>query len=446
MTYFAIAFRNLIQARRRTLLLSTALALVSMLLVLLMALSQGITDTMISSATTLVSGHINVAGFYKPKAADAAPLITKTTEIRKLVRETLPDVRLMTDRMRGWGKLISDTASMQGGMSGIDIVEEQGLRDKITLAIESSYMDGGRDEVVGNIDGLTEENTIMLFQAQAKRLEVTVGDVLTVSTETMKGTVNTLDLRVVAVAQDVGFLSSFSTYMPKSALRELYRLNDDTSGAVLVYLDDVARAEEAMVEVRTALTDAGFRVMDHQGVAFWMKFEQVASEDWVGQKYDVTLWEDEVSYMSWVIDVLDSLSFSLVAVLLLIIIVGIMNTMWIAVRERTNEIGTMRAIGMQRTQVLKMFLAEAFTLGVLATGLGSLVGAGLAFSLNAAEFEIASDAVKIVLMSDTLSLSVTGGQIATAVITITVFTMLAALWPSLRAAKLQPITAIHRVG
>ena len=34
--------------------------------------------------------------------------------------------------------------------------------------------------------------------------------------------------------------------------------------------------------------------------------------------------------------------------LLVIIAVGIMNTLWIAIRERTREIGTLRAIGMQR--------------------------------------------------------------------------------------------------
>ena len=40
-----------------------------------------------------------------------------------------------------------------------------------------------------------------------------------------------------------------------------------------------------------------------------------------------------------------------------------MNVLWIAIRERTREIGTLRAIGMQRRRVLVMFLDEAFLLG-----------------------------------------------------------------------------------
>ena len=67
----------------------------------------------------------------------------------------------------------------------------------------------------------------------------------------------------------------------------------------------------------------------------------------------------------------------LVILLMVIVAVGIMNTMWIAIRERTREIGTLRAIGMQRTQVLWMFLIEAFLLGLAGTAAGRGLGAAL---------------------------------------------------------------------
>ena len=79
-----------------------------------------------------------------------------------------------------------------------------------------------------------------------------------------------------------------------------------------------------------------------------MKFETVNREDWTGQKLDVTTWEDEISFMTWTLTALQGLSFVLIVILIAIIVIGIMNTMWIAIRERTREIGTLRAIGMQR--------------------------------------------------------------------------------------------------
>ena len=444
--YVLIAVRNLWQAKRRTLLLSTALGIVSMLLVLLMSLSQGLTDTMVDSASTLSSGHINVGGFYKAKPGDAYPMITNTQKIRDVVQKTLPDIKLLIDRHRGWGKIINQTGSMQVGMSGVDIDEEKRFVEKIQLATESEYKEGGREEIIGSLEGLKEPNTALLFTAQAKRLEVSVGDSVTLSTESINGAVNTMDVRVVAVARDVGFMSNWSVFVPKNVIRNIYQLNEDTSGAVMVYLEDVERAEEAMAELSVALQKADFRVMERQPTPFWQKFEVVGGEEWVGQKLDLSLWEDEISYMKWAVRGLDSISVFLVGILLVIIIVGIMNSMWIAVRERTQEIGTLRAIGMHRSQIRTMFLIEAAILGFLATTLGSLLGAALALGLDAAGLKVSVDALKTILMSDTLHLTVNFSHIFGATLAFTFFTVVAAYFPARRAARMQPVTAIQRTA
>jgi len=73
--YILIAYRNLVQAKRRTLLLGLALASVTMLLVMLLSWSSGISETMVRSATALSSGHVNVGGFYKSTPSDTAPLV-----------------------------------------------------------------------------------------------------------------------------------------------------------------------------------------------------------------------------------------------------------------------------------------------------------------------------------------------------------------------------------
>ena len=95
---------------------------------------------------------------------------------------------------------------------------------------------------------------------------------------------------------------------------------------------------------------------------------------WTGQKLDITNWEDEISFMTWTLKALQGLSAVLIVILIAIIIIGIMNTMWIAIRERTREIGTLRAIGMQRGEVLWMFLLESLMLGLLATVAGDSRG------------------------------------------------------------------------
>ena len=66
-------------------MLGGALAAVTMLLVMLLALSAGLRDTLIRNATTLSAGHINVAGFFKAKTRDSAPIVTGLSELRRIV-------------------------------------------------------------------------------------------------------------------------------------------------------------------------------------------------------------------------------------------------------------------------------------------------------------------------------------------------------------------------
>jgi putative ABC transport system permease protein len=444
--YVQIALRNLLQARRRTALLGAALAAVTVLLVLLLALSKGLTDTIIRSATTLSSGHVNVAGFYKAKPSDASPIVTGRAALRKLVEESTPGLDYAIDRSRGWGRLISEISSLNAGLTGVDFAEEGRLLATLRLAEEREYLEGGRAEVLGKLADLEKPNHAVIFAAQAKRLGVRPGDALTVTVETLQGSRNTAEFTVAAVAKDIGFMSNWSFFTSKQAVRALYGLDEDVTGAVQVYLKDPAQSVAAMGHLRTVLEGRGYKLMEHDPKAFFMKFEGVAGEDWVGQKLDLTIWSDEVSFLTWVLTAISSVSFLLVTILMVIIGIGVMNSMWMAVRERTGEVGTLRAIGMSRGRVLAMFLLEAMLLGLGATAIGGAVGAALAAGLDAALIEIPVPAVQAILMSDVLHLVVEGGDVLLAVAVFTGLAAVAALFPALKASRMQPVTAIQHVA
>ena len=104
-----IAFRNLVQHRRRTLFLGLAIAAVTALLVLLNGLSTGVRETMIDTATTLSTGHLNVGGFYKVTAGQAAPVVTDYKKVLEIVKKTVPEMAFAVQRGRGWAKVVSDT-------------------------------------------------------------------------------------------------------------------------------------------------------------------------------------------------------------------------------------------------------------------------------------------------------------------------------------------------
>lgn len=437
MTVLALALHNLLGAKRRSLLLGTALVLVAFLLVLLLALAGGIRASLVGSATTLITGHINVGGFFKASPSDIAAVITESDEIAAVVERRTPGLVRMTARARGWGKIISDTASLQSGLIGVDIGEEPGLLAVLTPSDEAGQQ--------GDLRRLGAPGSVALFESQARRLEVRVGDRITLRSETLGGLTNTADATVVYVAEDMGILSSFSVLLPRDTIRGLYQLSDDTVGVFQLYLEDIDDADEAAAALRAALAERGYRLVEPRADPFFLKLQDVIGEEWTGQKLDVTLWRDEVSFLTWILTALTSLSAILIAILAVIIAIGVMNTMWIAVRERTPEIGTLRAIGMGRSQVVLMFLFEAFALGLVAAVAGAVVGALVAYSLDQAELEVPIEALRAILMSDTLSLESSPGEVAIAVASLTLLVCLSALWPAGRASSIPPITAIQNV-
>ncbi|HTA16598.1 MAG TPA: FtsX-like permease family protein, partial [bacterium] len=224
-----------------------------------------------------------------------------------------------------------------------------------------------------------------------------------------------------------------------------YQLNPSSTGVLQIFLKDIKRSEPDLAILRKALSKAGYTLMDRDAEAFWFKFQAVNDEDWTGQKLDLTSWDDEISFISWTLKAVDGITFMLTTVLLVIIAIGIMNTLWIAIRERTREIGTLRAIGMDKSWVAAMFVIEAFLLGAIGTLAGVCLGCLAAAFLNTLSLPVPSG-VQIFLMSSTLKFAFEPLRIAKDAGLITLCTTLIALIPSTKAAGMRPVTAMSHIG
>src|SRR6187402_3785944 len=156
-----IAFLNLLEHRRRALFLGGAVAAVTTLLVLLNGLSAGIRSTLIDTATTLSTGHLNVGGFYKVTSGQAGPVVVDYQKVREVVVRSLPELDFTVERGRGWAKVVSDTSAVQAGIGGIDIARESSFKSVLRIK-------------AGNIEELAKPNTILLFEGQIKKLKVKV--------------------------------------------------------------------------------------------------------------------------------------------------------------------------------------------------------------------------------------------------------------------------------
>jgi ABC-type lipoprotein release transport system permease subunit len=427
-----IAFRSLFQHKLRSNLLGVAITIVTTMFVLAAGVFTGIERSLVVSATTLVSGHVNVAGFYKANSSQAAPLVTQYKKIVELVKREVPELDFLVQRGRGFAKLVGENGSTQVGIGGIDINAEQGFR-KVVIVKE------------GSLEGLTREDGVLLFEKQAEKIHAKVGDRLTLAAPTPRGTNNTLDVTVVAVAGDIGMLSSFNIFMNDKGLRRLYQLNDDTTGAIQLYLKDIEQTPVVQERLRDVLGKAGYDLLDKDERPFFVKFDSVNRESWTGQKLDVSTWEGEALFAVWLVRIVKVFTVLVLSLLVVVIAVGIMNLMWISIRERTREIGTLRAVGMQRTSVLQMFVAEGALLGVIGTAIGVTIGLTLCYALTAANIKLAK-AAQLLLLSEHLVVTPSLGWMTFVVLFITLLITGLSLFPSFLAARLKPVTAMSHVG
>ncbi len=429
---WVIAFRSLMQHRLRTLLLGSAIAGVTALLVTLTGAFVGIKTTLLVSATTLMSGHVNVAGFYKSSPTSAAPVVTNYKKVREIIAKEVPELDYVVQRGRGWAKLVSESGSQQVGIGGIDINHEPGFRKVVQIK-------------EGKFEDLEKPNAMLIFEAQARKLGVKVGDTMTIVAPTFRGTNNTLDVTLVAIAADIGMLSSWNTFMNDQGLRQLYQLNDETTGALQLYLKDIEQVKPVQERLRKVLAAGGFELLDPDPRPYFAKFDSVNRENWTGQKLDVTNWEDETSFVQWIVTALTVLATMVIVALVAIIGVGIMNVMWISIRERTREIGTLRAVGMQRGSVMAMFMAEGTLLGFMGTVGGGVLGVLLSVGLTQAHISL-PPSWQFIFFSERLVISPTAFWVFFSVGFITAAITAISIIPSFLAARLKPITAMSHVG
>lgn len=324
------------------------------------------------------------------------------------------------------------------------ILEEASFLNEVKLAEQSEYKKDGESKVTGNIANFGQPNSILIFAAQAKKLGVDVGDTLTFITEANGGQANSVDLTVVAIARDMGFLSNFSVFVPRQTVLDLDRRGPDTTGAVWIYLKDISRANEVRKQMEGVLQKAGFTILEHDPRPFFFKFQKIVSQDWRGLRLDLTTWDDEVSFINWIVTSLNALSVFLVAILGFIIATGIANSMWMSVRERTKEIGTLRAIGMQKNQVRSLFMTEASLLGLIGAIAGSVIGVIMTAVVNWAEIPITNSGLRIFLMTESINLDLQPVHVVTALVFLPLLTAVAALYPSIKASQMPPVQALNQ--
>jgi putative ABC transport system permease protein len=214
--------------------------------------------------------------------------------------------------------------------------------------------------------------------------------------------------RVVGVMRAKGTMIGFdlddTVYVPAARALELF--DRDSLFEIDVLYEETAPVGEVVAGIRRVL------VARH------------GDED-----FTITTQQQMLDTLGSVLGVLTFAVAALGSISLLVGAVGIFTIMTIAVRERTAEVGLLRALGAGRRQVLSLFLAEAVVLSLFGGFAGLLFGATVAWLLGEAVSQLPVS-FSTLFMGLALGLSVVIGLVA-------------GILPAMSAAKLDPVEALR---
>lgn len=180
--------------------------------------------------------------------------------------------------------------------------------------------------------------------------QVEIGDTLTIEGK---------EFKVVGIVAKVGNQYDDSqVYVPKEILKELFETDD----------------EESSILAKTA---PGFEPED-VAKSIERKLRQFRDEKEEQETFSVQTSEQLLQSFQNIFGVVQAVLVGIAAISLIVGGIGIMNTMYTAVLERTKEIGTMKAVGAKNSDILLIFLFESGLLGLVGGGIGIGIGMGLA--------------------------------------------------------------------
>ncbi len=436
-----IAAQNLRQGGRRVVMLAAALAIATCLLVLVVSQFAAANSHLVAAGTALQSGDLNVGGAYRSSPTRMSPLVIDAAEAEAKIRAILPPGTGIVTRHTGQVRLVSESGMWRTYAWGVNIANEPRLAHLLdqNLVAHATGPTGAAAD-------LSLPRSVVLFESQATRLKARVGDKLTAWARSPQGRTNALDVTVRAIAWDLGALTSWTILLDAATLAELVQAPPASTAQLLVYLDDRRQVAASMVQLRDGLTRGGTELMPYRNQPSYTILEAAETEDWRGQRLFVNTWSDELADFTWRIAANAGIAALLFFVLVVIITIGVTNSMFVAVQQRTREIGTLRSLGMSRSQLVATFVTEGILLGLCSAGVGGLVGAALAIGLDAQGIAVESAAFRDVYFTDTLGFTVDPYQVAAVVGIFALAAGSSAVWPALRAARQDPAAALRNNG
>ena len=398
-----IAFRNTLRQKRRTILTALAMVVGFTLLSLTIGLSDGAYGNIIAMFTRNRIGHIQV----HRKGYLDKPSLYKTIDNASAVGETIQStagVEAWTPRVYGAGLGSVGEKSTIVQIIGVDVARET----------EATRFD--KKVIEGSTLGEIPSHEAVIGKDLAKIVSATVGSEIVIVSQGADGSIANDLYKIVGIAESGDDITDrVACYLHIEDAQELLVLEERVH-EIVVIVSNINQVDKITSAIETHLNDSTLDVAPWQVVA--KSFYRAMRTDQQG---------DAISRL----------------VIMLIVAIGVLNTVLMSVLERTREYGVLKAVGTKPVQIFWLVICEVVIIALGSICVGTLLGILVNYLLSIYGITYPEEITYGGMKLKTLYAEVNVRCLVIPAITVMLSAAIVSLFPAIKAARILPAKAMR---
>src|SRR5690554_3719289 len=331
-----LAFKNLVRHRNRTIFTSIIIAMAIVIYIFFDSLIGGMTELSYETIIDYESGHLQVMAEGYWEEEDELPLDYLITVDEDLLAEVknLPGYKASLAELSFSALLsngIDDLPVMGKGIIPEDFLE--------VFALEKQFVEGEIFE--------SGEYKAVLGKKLAELMEVGIGDYITLLVKDRNNTFNTIDVEIAGLLHTGNpNVNQNIVFLPLELARQALAVGEEAS-KIIIRLEDKDQAARLAGELE-------FNLKKQNSELAVYSWEELEAFSFLG----AAELEKQV----------------ILAIILVIAAIAIINTVILAALERMEEIGMMKALGLQNREIVYTFVLESTGIGITGGVIGVILG------------------------------------------------------------------------
>lgn len=406
---FIMGWRNLWRNKRRSLVVISSISIGIFVMIFVMGFMNGFNVQMVENTIKTSLGHIAI---HRKGFQDDMKLENNFNASDPII-QSLKDDRILAyaPRVKIQGMIRSSEASKGVMIVGIDPEKEKNVS---SIYSYTSKEDGSR--FLNNED----EEAVLISAALAKKLDLMLGDRTVLMFQDKNKEIVGVGMRIVGFfTSPIDSFDKFVVFTPIKMLQDVTGLGENIS-EITVLVKNSRKIDVIKQDVKTRINNSGLEILS---------------------------WKDMAPFLVSAVELFDQMMYVFFMIIFITVIFSVANTLIMAIMERFHEIGVMKSIGTKPKRIFSLIMFEAINLGVVGLVAGIILGVIFIEILGiiGIDFSFYMESMRTWGSGSIIYPTVKTMDIVVSTVIVIITTIIAAIYPAVKAARIKPLDALHYV-